>query len=116
MTSIIAPMTSVLCGSFCFIVCVLCCGKIRPSHEKREERRPDLITKKMEEESPLVVGADLAVENIECTICMEEYEVGQKLTVLSCMHFYHEDCIKTWYNDNNECPQCRETIQVVVID
>jgi hypothetical protein len=47
---------------------------------------------------------------------MEDYEVGQKLTVLSCMHFYHEDCIKTWHNDNNECPQCRETIQVVAID
>ncbi len=99
-------ITTVLYGFFCFSCCVGCHRECKTSRE----------TEKAPKKSPLVVGADLALENVECAICLDSYEVGQTITILSCMHFYHENCLYTWNNDHVECPQCRENIDIIIID
>ena len=47
----------------------------------------------------------------ECTICLEKYKKKEKIIILSCNHNFHEQCIKEWFEkDNNSCPNCRENI------
>ncbi|KAI9372112.1 FYVE zinc finger-domain-containing protein [Aspergillus egyptiacus] len=40
----------------------------------------------------------------ECTICMEEYEVGQSLARLECLCKFHKRCIVEWFERKRECP------------
>ncbi len=44
----------------------------------------------------------------KCTICLGEYEKGEKLTILPCEHGFHTDCINSWLKDYSyKCPICR---------
>ncbi|XP_047981510.1 E3 ubiquitin ligase BIG BROTHER-related-like [Salvia hispanica] len=41
-----------------------------------------------------------------CVICRLDYEDGDALTVLSCKHLYHPECINNWLQINKVCPVC----------
>lgn len=41
-----------------------------------------------------------------CVICRLDYEDGETLTVLSCKHSYHGECINNWLQINKVCPVC----------
>ncbi|XP_051148735.1 E3 ubiquitin ligase BIG BROTHER-related-like isoform X2 [Andrographis paniculata] len=41
-----------------------------------------------------------------CVICRLDYEDGDTLTVLSCKHTYHPECINNWLQINKVCPVC----------
>lgn len=40
----------------------------------------------------------------ECSICMVEYEVGDRLVRLECWCKFHEECIVEWFGRKAECP------------
>ncbi|KAJ4964502.1 hypothetical protein NE237_024441 [Protea cynaroides] len=42
----------------------------------------------------------------QCVICRLDYEDGDGLTVLSCKHSYHPECINNWLQINKVCPVC----------
>ncbi|CBI29028.3 hypothetical protein VitviT2T_016034 [Vitis vinifera] len=44
--------------------------------------------------------------NDSCVICRLDYEDGETLTVLSCKHSYHSECINNWLQINKVCPIC----------
>ena len=46
----------------------------------------------------------------ECTICMDEVELGAKVTVLPCSHWFHFECIHAWLSEHDTCPHCRQGI------
>lgn len=48
-----------------------------------------------------------ANESNECSICIDEMNIGQEAIRIPCGHLYHEDCIKDWLGKSNECPVCR---------
>lgn len=45
-----------------------------------------------------------------CSICLEEYIIGQQLRKTKCNHLFHVDCIDHWLERNNTCPNCRTRI------
>lgn len=38
-----------------------------------------------------------------CVICRLDYEDGETLTLLSCKHSYHSECINNWLKINKVC-------------
>lgn len=46
----------------------------------------------------------------ECTICMEDFEEGEHIRYLPCMHFYHQACIDSWLMRSFTCPRCMEAV------
>ncbi|KAI5359024.1 putative Zinc finger, RING-type [Septoria linicola] len=46
----------------------------------------------------------------DCSICMDEAEVGSEVTELPCHHWFHHDCIKAWLIEHDTCPHCRQGI------
>lgn len=44
----------------------------------------------------------------QCPICLVDFNEGDINGKLPCKHTFHEECIKTWFQDNNSCPICRE--------
>jgi hypothetical protein len=51
----------------------------------------------------------------ECSICLSSQKSKEKITVLSCSHSYHNNCITKWVIQNNTCPLCRSNIDMTVI-
>ncbi|OIW12753.1 hypothetical protein TanjilG_24686 [Lupinus angustifolius] len=51
-------------------------------------------------------GGDQHGSNDSCVICRVDYEDGESLTVLSCKHLYHPECINNWLKINKVCPVC----------
>lgn len=43
----------------------------------------------------------------ECSVCLEEFKTGQKLTTLPCGHKFDNKCILEWFKINHVCPLCR---------
>ncbi|KAF2212942.1 hypothetical protein CERZMDRAFT_105795 [Cercospora zeae-maydis SCOH1-5] len=46
----------------------------------------------------------------DCSICMDEAELGSEVTELPCHHWFHHDCIKAWLVEHDTCPHCRQGI------
>lgn len=51
-------------------------------------------------------------ENIEytpeiCVICLDIYCENQNILKLECNHFFHENCIKEWFEKKSICPYCK---------
>ncbi|XP_007432895.1 E3 ubiquitin-protein ligase RNF6 isoform X1 [Python bivittatus] len=45
-----------------------------------------------------------------CSVCINEYVVGNKLRQLPCMHEFHFHCIDRWLSENSTCPICRQPV------
>jgi len=43
-------------------------------------------------------------KEIECIICLENMDRGQKIARLECLCIYHKPCIDLWLNKNLWCP------------
>jgi len=49
-------------------------------------------------------------ENSKCMVCMEQFEQGDNLRSLPCLHRYHARCIDEWLARSPECPICKRDI------
>jgi Ring finger domain len=52
-------------------------------------------------------------EEPHCSICLCEYEDGDKLVSLPCKHIFHDDCISSWTDNNQRCPLCNLDLESV---
>lgn len=75
------------------------------AHANDERSRPDFIdflpvrrlnSKDVQESS-----------SMECSICLDEYKVGDKQMTLCCFHRFHADCAKHWLSRSRRCPVCK---------
>mmetsp|Transcript_25216 Transcript_25216/g.47064 ORF Transcript_25216/g.47064 Transcript_25216/m.47064 type:complete len:113 (-) Transcript_25216:283-621(-) len=46
----------------------------------------------------------------KCCICLSEFEDGDTVRRLPCLHIFHEDEIDKWLRENNTCPICKTPI------
>ena len=51
-------------------------------------------------------------EQKNCSICLEDFAVGDKIIYLPCFHYYHSKCIDTWVKNSNICPLCNTEIKI----
>lgn len=47
-----------------------------------------------------------------CAICQDEIENNQEVRrITHCNHYFHQNCIDTWFRGNVHCPTCRHDIR-----
>ncbi|KAH8723648.1 hypothetical protein GQ44DRAFT_620018, partial [Phaeosphaeriaceae sp. PMI808] len=63
-----------------------------------------LERKKVDEE---MLGAE---HKAECSICMDEVNIGEEVTLLPCKHWFHHSCVSVWLSEHDTCPHCRKGI------
>mmetsp|Transcript_59381 Transcript_59381/g.94284 ORF Transcript_59381/g.94284 Transcript_59381/m.94284 type:complete len:267 (+) Transcript_59381:67-867(+) len=54
-----------------------------------------------------IMNAKHLGEQTRCGICFEDFEGGDCLKTMPCMHFYHSCCISRWLGTSNTCPVCK---------
>nr|KAF6349965.1 ring finger protein 126 [Myotis myotis] len=55
--------------------------------------------------SPLPAGSGL-----ECPVCKDDYELGERVRQLPCNHLFHDGCIVPWLEQHDSCPVCRKSL------
>ncbi|KAH7815682.1 putative E3 ubiquitin-protein ligase [Monocercomonoides exilis] len=68
--------------------------------------------------STVIVGSELITVPDEdddtmlekCPICQMEFEFGETLVTLPCVHSFHVDCAKQWLKKKKTCPYCKERV------
>ena len=61
---------------------------------------------------PLVQYSDLVeskskIFHQECTICFDPLEQLSIRRILSCEHLFHDQCLNTWLQEREICPNCK---------
>uniref|UniRef100_A0A0B6ZWJ8 RING-type E3 ubiquitin transferase n=1 Tax=Arion vulgaris TaxID=1028688 RepID=A0A0B6ZWJ8_9EUPU len=47
---------------------------------------------------------------LQCSICMDDFEIATEVRKLPCDHFYHSECIVKWLEMHGTCPVCRKDL------
>ncbi|KAI8789949.1 E3 ubiquitin-protein ligase RNF126, partial [Biomphalaria glabrata] len=51
------------------------------------------------------------IENtLQCSICMDDFELDLEVRKLPCDHLYHPECIIKWLEMHGTCPVCRKDL------
>jgi hypothetical protein len=51
-------------------------------------------------------GECVAEEKVTCVVCLIDFEKGDELRVLPCMHWFHTACCDDWLRRKATCPFC----------
>nr|XP_006110591.1 E3 ubiquitin-protein ligase RNF167-like [Pelodiscus sinensis] len=81
---------------------------------RRRRRRRNLLREEPGKESSTSMF-NRGAKYTECAICLEVYEKGDRLKILSCSHAYHSKCIDLWLltqTRNKTCPLCMQRVTV----
>lgn len=55
-----------------------------------------------------VVGNTKASDDeLICTVCLEQVNVGELIRTLPCLHQFHSNCIDPWLRQQGTCPVCK---------
>ena len=45
-----------------------------------------------------------------CVVCLGEFEGGEEVRMLPCMHKFHAGCVDRWLEQNRACPVCKHDV------
>jgi hypothetical protein len=85
-------------------------GQIDQLPTRRFEKRPNSRSSSRASVSKDPV-AEVEQENQNCAICLSDFEAGEELMTLPCLHQFHKECVTSWLKLNKVCPVCRVDVQ-----
>jgi hypothetical protein len=45
-----------------------------------------------------------------CSLCKNNFRLGEHITALNCGHIYHKTCAYNWFVNSNACPDDGSTV------
>lgn len=93
------------CGMPCLIRVLARASRPTPHTEGATESDIDAIPTIVLSSSNM---ASVGVEDMSCSICLNEMVVGESVKKVSCKHLFHQVCLDEWLLINNSCPSCRQ--------
>lgn len=45
--------------------------------------------------------------SLQCSVCLDDCEVGSEVTEMPCKHKFHSGCLRPWLELHSTCPVCR---------
>eukprot|EP00656_Telonema_subtile_P007525 TRINITY_DN13529_c0_g1_i3.p1 TRINITY_DN13529_c0_g1~~TRINITY_DN13529_c0_g1_i3.p1 ORF type:complete len:158 (+),score=32.68 TRINITY_DN13529_c0_g1_i3:114-587(+) len=61
--------------------------------------------------SRLASVSDLPDDGRECSICLCDFEAGDRVSRLLCMHLLHTECADSWFQTKPCCPLCQTALK-----
>lgn len=90
-----------------FVLCFFLPQVIRIHRQQQSPQYSNLTVDKIENILPSR-RCESIDQNKNCTICLEDFNLGDNIRTLTCNHIYHTGCIDDWLTINNSCPVCRQ--------
>ncbi|XP_061719705.1 E3 ubiquitin-protein ligase RNF126-like [Cydia pomonella] len=56
------------------------------------------------------VTEEQAAANTSCSVCWENFQMGEMVSKLQCEHIFHSTCIEPWLQLHATCPICRRSL------
>lgn len=53
-----------------------------------------------------ILREEPAGDDVTCSICLGEIEVGKSASFLPCQHAFHKECVEGWLLRKPKCPMC----------
>ena len=58
-------------------------------------------------------------KELNCSICLGDFESEEEIVVLSCKHEFHKTCAQQWFRENigknQTCPNCRNNLKYLIV-
>ena len=106
-------MTSLFSIIFLFIVIIRILGGIYNKFTNQEQltlstrtRSNEILGENYEEIEYQINHNENDTSWDVCPICIEMFTHGSKVIKLECKHYYHKECIMSWYQKKKICPLC----------
>ncbi|XP_041980380.1 E3 ubiquitin-protein ligase RNF115-like isoform X2 [Aricia agestis] len=71
---------------------------------------PPLPQDRLAELPSQVVNEELAATNTACSVCWDNFSLGENVSKLECDHMFHSKCITPWLQLHATCPICRRSL------
>ncbi|KAK3779546.1 hypothetical protein RRG08_045292 [Elysia crispata] len=71
---------------------------------------PPAQKEKIESLQRVIIDQPHVDAQLQCAICMEDFELGTEVRKLPCDHMYHSECIVKWLEMHGTCPVCRKDL------
>jgi E3 ubiquitin-protein ligase SDIR1 len=62
---------------------------------------------KTQDNSKVVGNTKASDDELTCSVCLEQVNVGDVLRSLPCLHQFHANCIDPWLRQQGTCPVCK---------
>ena len=75
---------------------------------------PEVRSRVLVEDNAHMIDDNNVKQNVvdeKCSICMEEYQNGERKNILPCTHIFHKKCVVKWLSQNVACPLCRGVVE-----
>lgn len=74
---------------------------LKRRNREKNRRAIASLPQKVFDQSQFGPGQDL-----NCSVCLSEFQNGDLMRVLKCQHLYHQGCIDKWLERRTVCPLC----------
>ena len=59
-------------------------------------------------------GCKIAIPEItECSICLNNYDIGSEFYTMKCMHSFCKICSELWFESRSFCPLCKTNLKLL---
>ncbi|GAB4831822.1 E3 ubiquitin-protein ligase sdir1 [Ancistrocladus abbreviatus] len=67
-----------------------------------------LASSESKQEISITVGGTNGLDDeLTCSVCLEQVNVGELIRSLPCLHQFHANCIDPWLRQQGTCPVCK---------
>lgn len=80
----------------------------RRKHKRFKEKEIEMLFPLVKYEAEK--NKNLDEESKKCSICLGDFEDGEMIRFLACLHRFHQDCIDAWLAKNINCPVCKKDL------
>ena len=77
---------------------------------RRKDRDIETIIKFLPVSEVKEIKINQENNNSKCIICLSDFEIGDQVSALPCLHVFHTDCIASWLRKHCQCPVCKYNI------
>lgn len=77
------------------------------SSSSMQQATPSTSSEKTQDNSNAAGNSKASDDELTCSVCLEQVNVGDLLRSLPCLHQFHASCIDPWLRQQGTCPVCK---------
>ncbi|KMT18362.1 hypothetical protein BVRB_2g025160 isoform B [Beta vulgaris subsp. vulgaris] len=81
--------------------------KVNSAESDITEKQQASSSASLEKGQEISINVGSSEDELTCSVCLEQVNVGELIRSLPCLHQYHANCIDPWLKQQGTCPVCK---------